>query len=51
MSVPLLPLTRIPLLLVDDHPVVIEGIKSLLKSEADLPVVAQAVVARKPWMY
>jgi DNA-binding NarL/FixJ family response regulator len=33
---------QIPLLLVDDHPVVVEGLKALLNSEKDLPVIAQA---------
>jgi DNA-binding NarL/FixJ family response regulator len=35
-------LNQIPLLLVDDHPVVVEGLKALLRSEVDLPVAAQA---------
>ena len=42
MSALPLPATYIPLLLVDDHPLVIEGIKTLLKSDPDLRVVAQA---------
>ncbi|TGD82686.1 response regulator [Hymenobacter wooponensis] len=33
---------QIPLLLVDDHPVVVEGLKALLRTEVDLPVAAQA---------
>lgn len=32
----------IPLLLVDDHPVIVEGLKSMLRPETDLRVVAQA---------
>ncbi|RSK42267.1 response regulator [Hymenobacter perfusus] len=32
----------IPLLLVDDHPVIVEGLKTMLRPETDLRVVAQA---------
>lgn len=32
----------IPLLLVDDHPVIVEGLKTMLRPETDLCVVAQA---------
>ncbi|MET4107139.1 response regulator transcription factor [Hymenobacter sp. UYP22] len=32
----------IPVLLVDDHPVIVEGIKSMLRPETDLQVVIQA---------
>jgi DNA-binding NarL/FixJ family response regulator len=35
-------MTRLRLLLVDDHAVAIEGIKSLLASESDIDVVAEA---------
>ena len=42
MTTPALPANCIPVLLVDDHHIVIEGIKTLLKSDPDLRVVAHA---------
>ncbi|MDQ2773045.1 MAG: response regulator transcription factor [Bacteroidota bacterium] len=39
---PAVPVVRINLLLVDDHPLVIEGIKTLLRTDAGVRVVAQA---------
>ncbi|RSK46970.1 response regulator [Hymenobacter rigui] len=42
MTLPVPELETIPVLLVDDHPVIVEGIKMMLRPETDLQVVLQA---------
>lgn len=40
---------KIRVLLVDDHPLVLDGISARLESEALLEIVGMAMMAYKPW--